>query len=83
MIFYTLRSHPMREFDIEHVFTHHAPTAEQGQQYHEIREAGKGLAQAIVDHTPKSADQSAALRKVREAVMTANAAIALDGRLEV
>lgn len=68
-------------FDLEHMFTHHAPTPEKLEQYRELRTAAKGFAAAIVAHTPPGADQSAALRHVREAVMTANAAIALDGRL--
>jgi hypothetical protein len=34
----------------------------------------------IVALTPPSADQTAAIRKVREAVFTANAAIACGGR---
>jgi hypothetical protein len=34
----------------------------------------------IVAQTPESADQSVAVRKVREAVMAANAAIACGGR---
>jgi len=37
------------------------------------------LALVILEHTPPSADQSAAIRKVREAVMTANASIACGG----
>jgi hypothetical protein len=40
-----------------------------------IRIAGKVFALEIVRVTPASADQRAAVRKVREAVMTANAAI--------
>lgn len=60
-------------------FTYHSPNAEQQGKYVEIREAGLKLAQAIVACTPACADQTAAVRKVREAVMTANAAIACDG----
>lgn len=74
----------MREapaFDVDHVFKYHAPTPEQVVQYGAIREAAKHLASTILEHTPASADQSAALRLVREAVMTANAAVALGGRL--
>jgi glycyl-tRNA synthetase beta subunit len=67
--------------DIEHVFSYHAPTGDQPQKYERIREAAKQLATVIQDNTPQCADQTAALRKVREAVMTANASIALDGRL--
>lgn len=69
--------------DLDHIFTHHPPTQEQLAQYHAIRAAGHTLAKVIVANTPKSADQAAAIRKVREAVFTANAAIALGGRLDV
>ena len=61
-------------------FTYHAPGPGDPDRYIEIREAGKSLAQAIVRNTPASADQTAAVRKVREAVMTANAAIACGGK---
>lgn len=61
-------------------FTYHSPSPDQLQQYVEIREAGLALASAIISNTPASADQTAAVRKVREAVMTANASIACDGK---
>lgn len=65
---------------IDNWFTYHAPSEEQKQAYLEIREAGKNLALAIIKHTPASADQTAAIRKVREACFTANAAIACGGQ---
>lgn len=68
------------EHDIDNWFTYHAPNSEQIPKYQAIREAGHALASAIVNNAPQSADQSAAIRKVREAVMTANAAIACDGK---
>jgi hypothetical protein len=40
-----------------------------------IHAAGLALARTIVAHTVPSADQSAAIRKVREAVWTADAAL--------
>jgi hypothetical protein len=49
--------------------------------YEAIRVAARTFAGVLLRHTPVSADQSAALRKVREAVMTANASIALNGKL--
>jgi hypothetical protein len=61
-------------------FTYHAPTEGQPVKYERIRNAGRNLAIVILEETPESADQSAALRKVREAVMTANAAIACNGQ---
>lgn len=66
------------EQDIENWFTYHSPSPEQLPKYSKIREVGKNLAQVILDNTPPSADQTAAIRKVREAVMTANAAIACE-----
>lgn len=66
---------------IEHWFTHHPPTdLATINRYHAVREAGKQLALVILAHTPVGADQAAAIRKVREAVMTANAAIACEGK---
>lgn len=66
------------DHDIDNWFQYHAPTPEQLPKYHAIREAGKNLANTILDNAPSSADQSAAIRSVREAVMTANAAIACE-----
>lgn len=66
--------------DMERLFTYHAPDDDQRARYGVIRERAKELAQAIVDQVPPGADQAAAIRKVREAVMTANAGIALGGR---
>lgn len=66
---------------IDHWFKYHAPTGpEQIEQYNRIREAGRVFALVIAENTPGSADQTAAIRKVREAVYTANAAIALAGK---
>ncbi len=64
--------------DLERWFTYHAPEPEQIAAYAEIRSAALGFATAILALTPPSADQTAAIRKVREAVMTANAAIACE-----
>lgn len=63
--------------DIERVFTYHAPKQNQAERYNDIRYAAKLFAQIIVDCTPAGPDQTTAIRKIREAVMTANAAIAI------
>ena len=65
---------------IDNWFSYHAPTAEQQVAYGRIRAAGKAFAEAIVANTPASADQTAAIRLAREAVMTANAAVACGGK---
>ena len=67
--------------DLENIFKYHAPTPEQLPKYQALREAAKAFALKIEELVPDGADKAAALRKVREAVMTANAAIALGGKL--
>ena len=64
--------------NIENWFTYHAPT-ELEPRYLAIREAGKAFATVVVANTPSSADQTVAVRKIREAVMVANQAIACGG----
>jgi len=61
-------------------FTYHGPVAGQEEKYLFIRNAGKHFAEAIVENAPDCADTTAAVRKVREAVMTANQAIACGGK---
>ena len=70
-------------FDLDHIFTYHKPNASQLVKYTDLRDAANEFAKVIIKCTPKGADQSAAIRKVREAVMTANAAIALEGKLTI
>lgn len=66
---------------LDNWFTHHPPKDDATvKAYAEVRFFGKALAECIVKYTPAGADQAAAIRKVREAVMTANAAIACEGR---
>jgi len=61
-------------------FTYHTPLPAQIPLYGRMRDAAKDFARVIMECTPESADQTAALRKVREAVMTANASIACNGK---
>ncbi len=65
---------------IDNWFTYHAPTEAQAEFYVQLRNAGRDLALAILSLTPPGADQTAAIRKVREAVATANMAIACGGK---
>jgi len=64
--------------ELDNVFSYHAPKGDQAKRYNDIRESARQLAETIIYNTPASADQSAAIRKVREAMMTANAAIACN-----
>lgn len=49
------------DFDLYHIFSYLAATEEQIRQYHAIREAGKHLAQVIINNSPVCADQTTAI----------------------
>lgn len=68
----------MERSELESIFTYHAPTADQIPRYQRLRDSAKRFAIDVLECTKPCADQSAAIRKIREAVMTANAAIALE-----
>lgn len=61
------------------LFRYHPPGGDQPKKYAMIREKALELAQVICAETPPCADQTASIRLLREAVMTANSAIALQG----
>lgn len=63
---------------IENWFTYHAPKGDQQERYQIIRSAAKNFALVIAANTVKSADQTAALRLLRECAMTVNQGIALE-----
>lgn len=70
---------PVDVANVENVFSYHKPEPDDLVKYESLRSAAREFAKVIIDNTPKCADQQAALRHVREAVMTANASIALKG----
>jgi hypothetical protein len=65
----------MSEEVLDNWFSHHAPPAGQAENFEAIRAAGEAFTRAICDCTAPSAHQTAALRKIREAVYIANAAM--------
>ena len=66
---------------LDDLFSYHPPRGDQTQRYRAIRTAARNLAEVIWDNAPACEDRSGAINQVRAAVMLANAAIALDGRL--
>jgi hypothetical protein len=70
---------PVTRANIDDVFTYHVPDSDQLVTYEKLRSSAREFAKAILYLTPGCADQQAAIRLVREAVMTANAAVALKG----
>lgn len=72
-----------QQFDLEHIFQYHSPSPSQATKYEALRNEAKSLGKTILDLVPPGPDQSDALRKLRECIMTCNASIALNGRLYV
>lgn len=64
---------------LRNLFTYHSPTEGEKRKYEAINKAAMALAMVILVATPQCADQTAAIRLVRQARMTANAAIACRG----
>lgn len=61
---------------ISNRFTYHPPTTQQATTYRTIRMQAKELAFLIEEFCPESEEKRAALTRLDEAVMHANAAIA-------
>lgn len=66
---------------VEVLFMSHPLSDDQQERAMKLRQSARNYAQLLLECTEKSADQSAALRLIREANMTAIAAIALEGKL--
>lgn len=64
--------------DIEKIFTFHPPKDETVAAAHDaVRQIMRSTALSIKELTPDSAEQTTAIRKLQEAMMHANAAIAV------
>jgi len=73
-------SRPMSSAEIlAELFTYHPPTELTLPKFAAINQAAKNFAEVILQNCPASADRSAAIRLIRDARMTANAAVALNG----
>ena len=73
----------MASLDLKNVFSYHAPLAGQNDRYVALRESARLFAELIVGSTPASREQSVALTNVQQAVMWANAAIAINEKESV
>ncbi len=60
------------------VFRYHPPHGDQAKRYEMLRGASRDLAMLMSDLCPESRERSVAITKVQEAVMWANAAIAIN-----
>jgi hypothetical protein len=64
--------------ELKEVYTYHAPHGDQQERYERLRKAGLNLALEITQLAPQSREQSLALTSVQQAIMWANAAIAIN-----
>lgn len=62
--------------DLDDLFTYHPPTPEQLEKYEAINTAAQAFAAVVKTVCPCNPDSVAAIRKIREARMTANSSIA-------
>lgn len=70
----------MEQPQIDNWFMYHAPSSDQLVTYEKLRSSARDFANALNALVPDCADKTAAIRKVREAVMIANAAAACGGK---
>lgn len=68
--------------DLDNLFRYHPPTDDQRERYERINAAARAFAEVILECAPQGADQTCAIRHVRDARMTANAAIACGEALQ-
>lgn len=64
-------------FDVEHIFKYHAPNPDQIDRYEVIRAEARTLARVIESACPDSREKALALTNLQQAVMWANASIAI------
>lgn len=67
-----------KNFDVENIFTYHKPHGDQPERYVALRAKAKELAQLIDESCPDSREKSVAFTNLQQAVMWANASIAVN-----
>ncbi len=63
---------------IDNWFTYHAPNPNQQKAYTDLRDKAKEMAEMFNAYAPDSADKTAAMRDLRNAVMAMNLSIACN-----
>jgi hypothetical protein len=66
----------LKQSDIDRYFAPRSGNPDERSRFGEVRSAAKFLAEVILKNTPPCGDQSAAIRKIREAVWAVHGAIA-------
>jgi hypothetical protein len=63
-------------YDLDNIYTYHAPLEEQQRIYVQLRAAARQLAEQILAEVPASRERSLALTNLEQSVFWANAAVA-------
>lgn len=69
---------PPEQAKLENDFVYHPPFGDQAARYQDIRDGAAVLTGIVLSHCPPSAERTLAQRKIQEAMMWANASIALN-----
>lgn len=73
---------PISQDDLNNWFEYHAPVETQAYRYTVLRAKAKELAELFVANSPPCADQTAAIRDLRKAVMAMNLTIACNSMVQ-
>lgn len=65
-------------FNVDEVFSYHAPKGDQAIRYELIRTHAKYMAEKIMGNCPPSRERALALTNLQQAIMWANASIAIN-----
>ncbi len=68
----------MGKSELENIFTHHTPKDGQGSRYDSIRAAALHFAEYVDMQCPASREKSLAMTSIQQAMMWANASIAIN-----
>jgi hypothetical protein len=68
----------MTDEQIRNIFTYHVPFGNQAERYRDIRDEARAFAFRLNESCPESREKSLALTNLQQAVMWANAAIAIN-----
>jgi hypothetical protein len=66
------------EEQIDNIFTYHKPKGDQPVRYEALRSKAKELARLINESCPESREKSLAITNLQQAIMWANASIAIN-----
>lgn len=68
----------MTQDQINNTFVYHAPKGDQTTRYQQLRDKAKELAELMADTCPNSREKALAFTNLQQAVMWANASIAIN-----